>query len=433
MGERGCQQNPYLGLLKDWEYKGQSERLQGLVPGEKKKSQLRRIKKKAKRFPWLKICLPMLGTQVLSLVWEDSTCGHGAAKPWPTAPALEPRSHRCWRLHSRARAPQEKPTPHSKEEPLLATTAENPHGSEDPGQPEHINNRRKRLFKKRKKTWLVTNCSVYWDMTRWKHVCKGDHAEQVLLTTVWGSAVCSYPAPSFSKAEHPARPAHRSRSCWAASQRAACLCGSLRQLCLQPVTAALSTCGARSPAAGRRGLLSPPSQEDAVGGGGSRAWVWRQCLSVGVNKRRWGVGSQLCPGLEADGTWPALCSCVDTLPPLLLMKVNSETLAVVRCSGGQHRCNKWIPHSPWCKLCAPLRTVHHNCLVKSATRPVRPVGHSFDQCPSFPHWRQPLQSPIPGAVHSSWWTIAHEFFAWKLSRPLSASIASSAHSMCTKA
>ena len=29
---------------------------------------------------WLRICLPMKGTQVQSLVWEDPTC-HGATKP----------------------------------------------------------------------------------------------------------------------------------------------------------------------------------------------------------------------------------------------------------------------------------------------------------------------------------------------------------------
>ena len=29
---------------------------------------------------WLRICLPMQGTQVRALVWEDPTC-HGAARP----------------------------------------------------------------------------------------------------------------------------------------------------------------------------------------------------------------------------------------------------------------------------------------------------------------------------------------------------------------
>ena len=29
---------------------------------------------------WLRVCLPMQGTQVRALVWEDPTC-HGATKP----------------------------------------------------------------------------------------------------------------------------------------------------------------------------------------------------------------------------------------------------------------------------------------------------------------------------------------------------------------
>ena len=46
---------------------------------------------------WLRICLPMQGTRVWALVWEDPTC-HGATKPvrhnyW--ACALEPASHNC--------------------------------------------------------------------------------------------------------------------------------------------------------------------------------------------------------------------------------------------------------------------------------------------------------------------------------------------------
>ena len=52
---------------------------------------------------WLGVCLPIQGTRVRALVWEDPTC-HGAAKPmchkyW--ACALEPMSHNCW-----ARVPQ---------------------------------------------------------------------------------------------------------------------------------------------------------------------------------------------------------------------------------------------------------------------------------------------------------------------------------------
>ena len=47
---------------------------------------------------WLRICLPMQGTRVQSLVWEDSTCC-GTTKPvhhnyWACAP--EPACHNYW-------------------------------------------------------------------------------------------------------------------------------------------------------------------------------------------------------------------------------------------------------------------------------------------------------------------------------------------------
>ena len=64
---------------------------------------------------WLGICLPMQGTRVQALVWEDPTC-HGATGPvghnyW--ACILEPESYNYWArvpqllsLCSRARKPQ---------------------------------------------------------------------------------------------------------------------------------------------------------------------------------------------------------------------------------------------------------------------------------------------------------------------------------------
>ena len=45
---------------------------------------------------WLRICLPMQGTRVRALVWEDPTC-HGATKPV---------SHKYWAWASGACAPQ---------------------------------------------------------------------------------------------------------------------------------------------------------------------------------------------------------------------------------------------------------------------------------------------------------------------------------------
>ena len=70
---------------------------------------------------WLRICLPMQGTRIPALVWEDPTC-RGATKPvhhnyW--ACALEPASHNYWSPQApttearvpRARAPQQKKPP----------------------------------------------------------------------------------------------------------------------------------------------------------------------------------------------------------------------------------------------------------------------------------------------------------------------------------
>ena len=64
---------------------------------------------------WLRICLPMQGTRVLSLVWEYPTC-HGATKPmchnyWACVPQLlSPHATTTEARAPRAHAPQqEKP------------------------------------------------------------------------------------------------------------------------------------------------------------------------------------------------------------------------------------------------------------------------------------------------------------------------------------
>ena len=70
---------------------------------------------------WLRIRLPMQGTWVRSLVWEDPTC-HGATNPmrhnyWDCA--LEPASHNYWArvpqllkpVHPTACAPQQEKPP----------------------------------------------------------------------------------------------------------------------------------------------------------------------------------------------------------------------------------------------------------------------------------------------------------------------------------
>ena len=69
---------------------------------------------------WIRICVSMQGTQIQSLVWEDSTC-YGATKAIATnssahvlqRPKLGTWS-RCWQ--------QEKPVHRHQEQTLLART-----------------------------------------------------------------------------------------------------------------------------------------------------------------------------------------------------------------------------------------------------------------------------------------------------------------------
>ena len=71
---------------------------------------------------WLRICLPMQGTRVRALVWEDPTC-RGAAGPIGTAtePArLEPV------LRNKRGRDSERPAHRDEEGPPLAATGESP-------------------------------------------------------------------------------------------------------------------------------------------------------------------------------------------------------------------------------------------------------------------------------------------------------------------
>ena len=60
---------------------------------------------------WLRICLPMQGTWVQSLIWEDSTC-HGATEPacrnyWSQrAPEPTSSSRLQWEAHVLQLSPQ---------------------------------------------------------------------------------------------------------------------------------------------------------------------------------------------------------------------------------------------------------------------------------------------------------------------------------------
>ena len=81
---------------------------------------------------WLRICLPMQGTWVRALVWEDPTC-RGATSPV---------SHNYWACASGACAPQqERPrqwearTPRWRVAPACRNWRKPSHRNEDPTQP----------------------------------------------------------------------------------------------------------------------------------------------------------------------------------------------------------------------------------------------------------------------------------------------------------
>ena len=99
---------------------------------------------------WLRICLPMQGTRVRALVWEDPAC-RGAAGPV---------SHNCWACASGACAPQqERPwwwearAPRWGVAPACRDWRKPSHRNEDPTQPK-IN-----LKKKKKSQIKELECS----------------------------------------------------------------------------------------------------------------------------------------------------------------------------------------------------------------------------------------------------------------------------------
>ena len=99
---------------------------------------------------WLRVCLPMQGTRVRALVWEDPTC-HGATKPM---------SHNCWACASGACAPQrERPrqwvarAPRWRVAPTCCNWRKPSHRNEDLTQPK-INKFKK---KKKKKRFFLRN------------------------------------------------------------------------------------------------------------------------------------------------------------------------------------------------------------------------------------------------------------------------------------
>ena len=108
---------------------------------------------------WLRIRLPMQGTRVQALVWEDPTC-RGATKPVRHnygACALEPtrHNHRAQvpqllkpthlepMLHNKRSHHNEKPVHRNKEQPLLAATRESPRAATRPNAAKNKNKQNK--------------------------------------------------------------------------------------------------------------------------------------------------------------------------------------------------------------------------------------------------------------------------------------------------
>ena len=71
---------------------------------------------------WLRICLPMQGTRVQALVWEDSTC---LGTTGPVSHITEPEGLEPVLCNKRGRD-SERPAHRDEEWPLLATTRESP-------------------------------------------------------------------------------------------------------------------------------------------------------------------------------------------------------------------------------------------------------------------------------------------------------------------
>ena len=105
---------------------------------------------------WLRICLPMQGTWVQFLVWEDPTCC-GAMKPmcqshWPLLSSLwascNYRARVPWSPHSvtREAVPTRSPRTATKSSPC-SPQPENTRSNEDPAQSK--TNKSKSIFKKR--------------------------------------------------------------------------------------------------------------------------------------------------------------------------------------------------------------------------------------------------------------------------------------------
>ena len=123
---------------------------------------------------WLGICLPMQGTRVRALVWEDPTY-RGATKPV---------SHNYWACASGACAPQrERPrrwearAPRWRVAPARRNWRKPSHRNEDPTEPKiNINkwmNLKKKKKKKKKRIRLPMQGTRVWSLVREGPTCHG--------------------------------------------------------------------------------------------------------------------------------------------------------------------------------------------------------------------------------------------------------------------
>ena len=126
---------------------------------------------------WVRICLPMQGTRVQSLVREDSTCRR-ATRPvcrlyWDGA--LEPASHnhQAYVLqllkpanlepvlcNKRSHFNEQPKRRHQEQSPLIPTREKPAHGNEDPAQPEKT--KRMNLKKNYVKEGNQSQEATYW-------------------------------------------------------------------------------------------------------------------------------------------------------------------------------------------------------------------------------------------------------------------------------
>ena len=125
---------------------------------------------------WLRICLPMLGTEIWSLVGKDSTFGRADRTVYHSywAQALETASCNFWSLAPRAQAPREKPTVDpTRESPYPATKTQDSQKQLNKYiiflmLPEKEKGFKKKKSKNHTGNWFLFRNPEYWRATSYK-------------------------------------------------------------------------------------------------------------------------------------------------------------------------------------------------------------------------------------------------------------------------